>query len=390
MPWREVSMSEARREFVRLALQEGANRRELCRRFGVHPDTGYKWLSRWQAGERDLADRSRRPHESPWRCPADMEARVVQVRAEHPAWGARKIAHVLLRQGVAAPAVSTVHAILVRHNLVPPPAGGAAATLRFEKEAANLLWQMDFKGWIRLGDGRICHPLTVIDDHSRFCPGLEACLDQQEVTVRPRLERIFRRHGLPEALFVDNGPPWGDSGGAPWTRLRVWLAKLGVGLIHARPYHPQSRGKNERFHRSLKAELLSLRRFRDGAELQAALDQWRDLYNHDRPHEALAMATPASRYRLSPRAMPERLPEPLYEEGEILRTVPRSKDYIAFKGRLWKVPGAFRGETLALRPLDRDGTYGVFFAANHIATIDLTKPKTVGHLSEQPSAMSPV
>jgi transposase InsO family protein len=388
MPWREVSMSEARREFVRLAQQEGANRRELCRRFGIHPDTGYKWLSRWQAGERDLADRSRRPHGSPWRSSPELEARVVAVRAAHPAWGARKIAHVLRREGLAAPAVSTVHAILTRHGLVMPAQGGPPASRRFEMAAANLLWQMDFKGWIRLGDGRPCHPLTLIDDHSRFCPGLEACLDQREATVRTCLTRIFSRHGLPEALFVDNGPPWGDSRGAPWTKLRVWLTRLGVGLIHARPYHPQSRGKNERFHRSLKAELLDLRRFRDEAELQSALDGWRDLYNHERPHEGLAMQIPAERYRPSPRAMPDILPEPLYDEGEITRRVPLSKDYITFKGRLWKVPSAFRGETLAIRPLDRDGTYGIFFAAHHLATIDLTAPKTVGHLSEQPSVMS--
>lgn len=390
MPWQEVSMSDARREFVRLALQEGANRRELCRRFGIHPDTGYKWLARWQAGERDLSDRSRRPHVSPLRSDAVLEAGVVAVRAEHPAWGARKIAHVLERRGIAPPAVSTVHAILMRQGLVVPPAGGGPASLRFEKEAANLLWQMDFKGWVRLGDGRPCHPLTLVDDHSRYCPGLEACADQQGATVRRCLERIFRRHGLPEALFVDNGPPWGDSRGASWTRLRVWLARLGVALIHARPYHPQSRGKNERFHRSLKAELFALRRFRDLVELQAALDAWRDLYNHERPHEAIAMAAPASRYRPSPRPMPAQLPQPVYEEGEITRRVPLTKDYIAFKGRLWKVPGAFRGETLAIRPFDRDGRYGVFFAANHVATIDLTKPKSVGHLSEQPSAMSPV
>lgn len=128
MPWREVSMSESRREFVRLALVEGANRRELCRRFGIHPDTGYKWLARWQAGECDLADRSRRPHTSPLRSPADLEARVVEMRLEHPAWGARKIAHRLMRDGVAIPAVSTVHAILFRHGLIVPPPGGAPAS----------------------------------------------------------------------------------------------------------------------------------------------------------------------------------------------------------------------------------------------------------------------
>jgi transposase InsO family protein len=389
MPWQDVSKMDAREEFVRLALQEGANRRELCRRFGIHPDTGYKWLARWAAGERDLLDRSRRPHMSPRRSDAGLEARIVAVRMAHPAWGARKIAAVLARNGIAPPAASTVHAILVRHELVVLAAGGARAQLRFEKEAPNLLWQMDFKGWVRLADGQRCHPLTLVDDHSRYCPGLEACADEQGATVRLRLERIFRCHGLPDALFVDNGGPWGDSQGAGWTKLRVWLAKLGVGLIHARPHHPQSRGKNERFHRTLKAEVFALRRFHSLAETQAAFDAWRSLYNFERPHEAIGMAPPASRYRQSPRTMPEHLPEVAYDPGEIVRRVPASKDYIAFKGRLWKVPGAFHGETLAIRPLDQDGTYGVYFAANRVATIDLTKPKTVGHVSEQPSVMSP-
>lgn len=390
MPWQEVSMNDARREFVRLALQDGANRRELCRRFGIHPETGYKWLARWQAGERDLSDHSRRPQTSPGRSPAALEAHVVALRTAHPAWGARKLAQCLTREGLVAPAASTVHAILVRHDLIQPPPGGPAASVRFEKEAPNLLWQMDFKGWIRLGDGRPCYPLTLIDDHSRFCPGLEACADQQESTVRPRLERILRRHGLPEALYVDNGTPWGSSGTTSWTRLGVWLAKLGIGLIHARPYHPQSRGKNERFHRSLKDEVFALRHFRDMAELQAALAEWRDLYNHERPHQALAMATPAERYRPSPRPMPETMPQPVYDVGEIVRRVPLTKAYIAFKGRAWKVPSAFCGETLAIRALDRDGLYGVFFAANRVATIDLTNLEPVGDVAEQVSVMSPV
>jgi putative transposase len=389
MPWQEVSMSDARREFVRLACLEGANRRELCRRFGIHPDTGYKWLSRWAAGEHDLADRSRRPKRSPLRSDAGLGARVVAIRMAHPAWGARKIAHRLLAEGGGAPAVSTVHAILARHDLVVVAAGGPAARLRFEKEAPNLLWQMDFKGHVGLADRSRCHPLTLVDDHSRFCPGLEACTDETGATVRACLERIFRRHGLPEALFVDNGAPWGDSQGARWSRLGVWLTKLGITLIHSRPYHPQSRGKIERFHRTLKAELFALRSFSDRAALQAAFDSWRDLYSHQRPHQAIAMATPASRYAASPKAMPERLPEVEYDAGEILRRVPLSKDYIAFDGRRWKVPQALRGETLAIRSLDRDGQYGAFFASHQVATIDLTKPKSVGHVSEQPSVMSP-
>lgn len=390
MPWREVSVMQQRHEFVRLAMQEGANRRELCRRFGISPDVGYKWIGRWLSGEEDLADRSRRPRNSPARSDAESEERVLGVRDAHPAWGPRKIVRCLEREGFAAPAASTVHAILKRHGRVVPPAGTPGqAWQRFEKEAPNQLLQMDFKGWIKLANGMPCHPLTVVDDHSRYALCLSACANEQSTTVQEQLQATFRRYGLPDTMFVDNGTPWGDASGAKWTRLGVWLLKLGVGLLHSRPYHPQSRGKNERFHRTLKAELLALRRFRDLAETQAAFDEWREVYNAERPHEALAQEVPASRYRPSPRSMPGRLPQVDYDDGEIVRAVPASKDYIRFKGRLWKVPGAFRGERLAIRPLDADGCFGVFFAAHRIATIDLTEPESVSDVSEQVSAMFP-
>lgn len=389
MPWHEVSQMDQRREFVRLALQEGANRRELCRRFDIHPDTGYKWLARLGGGDSSLADRSRRPHVSPSRTSDEVEGRVLRLRDAHPAWGARKLARCLEREGLESPAVSTVHAILKRHGRIVPAPGGVIAKLRFEKEAPNLLWQMDFKGWIALSKGARCHPLTIVDDHSRYAIGLEACGDEQGSTVRQRLERIFRRYGLPEAFFVDNGTPWGDSSGQHWTRFGVWLLKLGVKLIHSRPYHPQSRGKNERFHRTLKAEVLALRRFRDLGEVQRALDSWRTVYNLDRPHEALGQDVPASRYQPSHRAMPSRLPSVEYAANETVRIVSSTKGYLSFKGRLWKVPQAFCGERLAIRPLSVDGTFGAFFASHQVATIDLTEDKCVGHVSEQLSAMSP-
>ena len=390
MPWRGVSVMEQRREFVRLAIQEGVNRRELCRRFGISPDVGYKWLARWAAGDEELADRSRCPHVSPRRSDAAVEALVLGIRDAHAAWGARKIARCLERQGVKPPALSTVHEILRRHDRVVRPAGTPGQPYqRFEKEAPNLLWQMDFKGWVPLANGSACHPLTMVDDHSRYALCLKACANEQGNTVQGQLETTFRRYGLPNAIFVDNGSPWGDSSGQRWTRLGVWLLKLGIGVLHSRPYHPQSRGKNERFHRTLKAEVFALQRFRNLAEVQHAFDRWRSVYNLERPHEALGQEVPASRYRPSSRSMPDRLPRVNYDAHEIVRTVPTSKDYVSFKGCLWKVPQAFRGERVAIRPQTIDGCYGIFFGAHAIATIDLTSPKSVSDVSEQVSAMSP-
>src|SRR5580704_15890055 len=370
MPWREVSIMDERREFIWLAMQEGANRRELCRRFGIHPDTGYKWLDRGVAGE-ELSDRSRRPHSSPRRTAAMTEAHILALRDAHPAWGARKIAHCLKRVETACPAYSTVHEILRRHGRIVAAPGGPTAQHRFERPAPNLLWQMDFKGHMPLANGGRCHPLTIVDDHSRYAVGLEACANEQAGTVQSRLEQTFRRYGMPDAFFVDNGTPWGDSSGQRWTRLGVWLLKLGVTVLHSRPYHPQSRGKNERFHRTLNKEVLSLTCFRGLKEAQRAFDVRSPIYNAERPHEALGMAVPADRYRTSPRPMPARLMEPEYDERDIVRKVGTTKAYIQFKGRSWPVGQAFFGERVAIRPRGADGHYGIFFGAHRIGDIDL-------------------
>jgi transposase InsO family protein len=388
MPWLEVSTVDQRREFVTLASLEGANRRELCRRFGISAQTGYKWLSR--AGEEgaDLCDRSRRPQSSPLRCADAIEASVLAVRDGHPAWGARKIERCLIRDGIKPPAVSTIHAILKRHSRVVPPAGKPGEPWqRFEKDAPNLLWQMDFKGHMPLVGGGDCHPLTVIDDHSRYALCLKACANEQANTVQDAMTRTFERYGLPDTILADNGSPWGDGPYRGWTRLGVWLLKLGIGLHHGRPYHPQTHGKNERFNRTLKAEVFALRHFQDLGEAQRALDRWRTVYNLERPHEALGQDVPASRYRPSPRPMPAKLPEVEYDEREIVRTVSTTKAYISFKGRFWKMPQAFRGERLAIRPRGQDGQYAVCFGAYPIVEIDLNKP--VSYVSEQVSTMSP-
>lgn len=380
---------QQRQEFVRLAMLEGANRRELCRRFGISPPTAYKWLGRVAAGETGCSERSRRPHHSPERSAPQVEAAVLAVRDRHPAWGARKIAAVLKRQACEVPAASTIHMILTRHGRIVPPPGGAAAHIRFERDEPNSLWQMDFKGYSRLGNGtRLC-PLTVIDDHSRFAVCVAACANETGPTVKARLQQVFRTYGLPQAFFVDNGKPWGDSQPTNWTKFRVWLLKLGIELIHARPYHPQSRGKNERFHRSMDDEVFAMRPLADHAEAQRAFDTWRPVYNFERPHEGIGFATPAQRYRPSSRSMPAKLPDVEYAPSDIVRTISQTKGYVVFKGRNWKVPEAFGGERLAIRPTAKDGIYGVYFASHLIRTIDLNTPKGVNYVSEHPSTMSP-
>jgi transposase InsO family protein len=347
---------EQRREFVMLARAEGANVRRLCQRYGISPTTGYKWLGRGA----ELAEQSRRPKSSPERTPAAMEGLVLALRDRHPAWGGRKLRRRLCDQGhVGVPSPSTITEILCRHGrLEPAEAAQHTAWQRFAHSGPNELWQMDFKGHFAIDSGR-CHPLTVLDDHSRFAIGLEACGDERGPTVQQRLTGLFRRFGLPRLLLADNGPPW--RGEDHTSALAAWLIQLGIHLVHGRPYHPQTQGKDERFHRTLKAELVGRRRFRDLAECQQAFNAWRQVYNSERPHQALQLATPISRYQPSRRSFPERLPPIAYGDG----------GRINFRNREWRVGRAFVGLPVALRPTLQDGVFDVHFCHQRVARIDL-------------------
>jgi len=395
MPFREVSAMDARREFVRLASAAGSNVRQLCRRFGISPTTGYKWLWRYAAsGGSGLDPRSRRPHASPAQVSPAIEAVVLELRQRHPAWGGRKIRARLLRQGLSAPAASTVTAILRRNGVeIGAFGGGDEPFRRFEHAAPNELWQMDFKGHVGLGDGHRLHPLTVLDDHSRYAVVLRACADQTTGTVRAALIEAFRRHGLPRAIITDNGAPWGDGPGSPFTPLGVFLIEQGIRIAHSAPYHPQTMGKDERFHRSLKAEVLAGPPFDSLDAAARHLEDWRHVYNTQRPHEALALAVPADRYRPSQRDYQETIEPFDYAPGDIVRRVQQGGRTSIF-GRTVRLPKAFRGRPVAFRPTKSDGRYQVYFRTQLITEVDFKadtgKDQPVHHVSEQVSTFSPV
>jgi transposase InsO family protein len=370
MAWLEMSPMDLRAEFVMLAMVEGANRSALCRRFSISRKTGYKWLGRRELDE-PLADRSRRPKCSPKQTPEAMTDAVVRLRDEHPTWGGRKLRHRLIGLGeTSVPAASTITAILHRQDAIPADAASKHTTfVRFEHPHPNALWQMDFKGHFAHGQGR-CHPLTVLDDHSRFSLCLAACEDERTETVRECLTATFRRYGLPERMMMDNGSPWGEAPEHRYTLLTVWLMRLGIRCGHSRPYHPQTNGKDERFHRTLKADVIQGRLFHDLGQCQQRFDTWRNIYNLERPHEAIGMAVPASRYQVSPHAFPEKLPEIVYAPDDQVRRVDKDGK-IHFQGRVVTVSSAFRGQFVALRPTQIDGTWDIRFAANKVAQVNL-------------------
>jgi len=234
-------MSE-RWEFVHLAQLPGANLSELARRYEVSRKTAYKWLHRDR-----LEDLSRRSHRSPAQTPPSVVDRIIELRGKHPAWGGRKLHHVLRREGVfPLPAPSTVNSILKRCGLLQEDRRLTRDWQRFEESRPNALWQMDFKGPLKAQDGT-GSALTILDDHSRFNLCLVLCPDQRRETVQTQLVRVFERYGLPERILADNGSPWGSAGQAPTasvTGLGAWIIRNGISLTHGRPYHPQTQGKD--------------------------------------------------------------------------------------------------------------------------------------------------
>jgi len=287
---------DQRLEFVLLARQEGANSRSLCRQFGISADTAYRLLKRYrEEGETGLADRSRGPHFSPRRTPPEVEAAVVALRTAQPTWGGRKIETRLGTLGVArVPHPSTITGILHRHELIDPRAAHPRAFQRFERAAPNELWQIDVKGRRQMRQGRV-HPLSVLDDHSRFAVALFACAHERGELVQQHLIACCERSGLPWAIRADNGGPWGASHPGAITWLAAWFLRLGIRVIHGRPSHPQTQGKVERWRRTIGTDAFQFGTCRDVAETPVALDRFRQVYTTERPHEALGMAVPASR-----------------------------------------------------------------------------------------------
>jgi transposase InsO family protein len=269
------------------------------------------------------------------------------------------------------PQPSTITEILRRNQRLEHQPAPPKNFIRFEHPYPNDLWQMDFKGHFPLARGQ-CHPLTVLDDHSRYSLCLQACSNERTKTVKAGLINTFSHYGIPNRMTMDNGSPWGTGGNYRYTQLTVWLIEQGISVSHSRPYHPQTQGKDERFHRTLKAELLGRRQLNDLASCQAHFDEWRATYNTIRPHEALDMNTPASRYSPSTRAYQPRKTPFEYGVNDAVRKVGRNltasyQRYELFLGQ------AFVGKQIAIRPTLTEGVLTLHFCHQQVGQVDLKK-----------------
>jgi transposase InsO family protein len=364
MPFKRMEVREQRVEFVVRALGRAEPLSDLCREFCISRPTGYQWIERYRAaGVAGIEERSRRPRRSPTQTAPELEARIVALRGVYPDWGARKLAVLLARQGIGLPS-STIHRVLLRHGLVRDQDRHLPATTRFEREQPNELWQMDFKGpknWPKESTA-----LSVIDDHSRYVVALAATARPEGALVRGHLERAFRECGLPEAMLMDHGIPWWNwQSFAGSTQLGLWLMRQGIRLCFAAVRHPQTQGKVERFHGSLERALNCRGVPAEGHQLW--LDTFRREHNCIRPHEALDMQTPASRWQPSPRRYNPNPPAWEHPEGAWTLKVD-IHGTIDIKNQPYRIAKSLIGERVRIVPVEE--RYLVYYCNTLIRELD--------------------
>lgn len=372
MPWKEETKMSLKQEFINRALLKEEPFSRLCAEYHISRKTGYRLLNRYKKeGSSGLLPHSKKPLSSPFKTSPAVEGLLITTRLEQPTWGARKIIRYLNNKGITnLPSASTITEIFKRNNLISIEESLKRKKLiRFERENPNDLWQIDFKGKFQLLTKQSCYPLTILDDHSRFSLNIKACKNEQFLPVKNHLTYTFKKYGLPKQINFDNGNPWGNSKLLSYTALTIWLMQLGIRISHSRPRHPQTNGKLERFHRTLKNDLIIKYPMRSFPHAQKLFDKWRYHYNHERPHEAIDMAVPFEKYQPSTSSMPDDLPPIEYEIDSILRKV-RGNGYISYNSKEYLVGEAFKGHLVRLQLSEISREIEIYFSQFKIYTYD--------------------
>lgn len=366
-------MEERHAFMLRWRVQE-ESLSELCRCFDVSRQTAYKWIARYQqSGLLGLADRSRAPVHHPNQVSDDIQDSILHVRTSHPLWGPKKIRAWLNREhpDTLWPVESTIGELLKRHGLTHSRRRSHKTPVYTDPFVhctdVNHVWSADFKGWFRTGDGHRCDPLTLTDNYSRFLLRCQAVRHTDHVHVKAVLEAAFREYGLPNALRTDNGPPFATTTVGGLSRISIWLYKLGIIPERIAPGQPAQNGRHERMHRTLKAGTATPPRATLRAQ-QRAFDSFRHEYNTQRPHEAINQQPPASLFRASSRSYPSRLPEIVYPDYFLTRTVHAQGD-IRWKSRQIYLSDTLAGELIGMDQTDTD-RWTIWFGPIKLAQLD--------------------
>jgi len=357
MPWKECNPMDERLKFI-ARLLDGDKMAELCREFGISRKTGYKILTRYnETGLEGLTDRSRRPYRHANQLPFQIEAQIVRLKKEKPSWGAPKIRERLVRlyPDVHAPAISTVHAVLDRHDLVKrrrTRRNKATGTPLSVPGQPNELWCADYKGEFMLANRHYCYPLTITDQASRYLFACEALSTTKEAYAFRVFEAVFKEFGLPKAIRTDNGVPFASPNSLfNLSKLSVWWLRLGIAIERIKPGHPQQNGRHERMHLTLKLETTKPAG-KNFLQQQAKFDDFVQCYNNERPHQALNMRTPAECYAPSTRpyiGLPE-LDYPLHDKTITVTTCGR----ICFNRQKINLSIVFAGQKVGIKQVSEE------------------------------------
>lgn len=374
MPWEDRTVEMLREEFVKAAKASG-NFSSVCREFNITRKTGYKWMERAEQGL-TMSDESKTPHHSPTKTPAEMEAKIVALRLENPEWGARKLLDVLKENGVEGmPSVRTINNILHRYDLITKEESLKHTPFkRFEKDNCNEMWQTDFKGEFRMEDGNYCYPLNILDDHSRFLLVTKPCLGTGNI-VKDTFEQAFYEYGKPESVLCDHGGSFAGIHGG-YTQFEKWLMNHDVLPIHGRVRHPQTQGKIERMHRTMKAELLKHNRIENIVQADKIFKEWQEKYNCQRPHEALGMKRPAQVYRPSQRIYKKEV-EPYEYDGMYHIIKVNSWGFVRFDKFQVYLSETMIGERIEFRPNPYRDSFFACYRNFRIAEFDASSGERI-------------
>lgn len=366
MPWKEKTVEELRKEFCEEAKRT-KNFSSLCREFDITRKTGYKWLERYKQNE-TLSNKSHRPETVANKTDVNVEEKILLVRKENPEWGGKTIRKYLENQGILGlPCVKTCDNILKRHGLVCKERSLAAtAYKRFEKDRCNEMWQTDFKGQFTMEDGNKCFPLTILDDHSRFSIKIAPKLNT--LGVMDSFREAFLDYGMPDSVLSDNGGTFkGFNGG--YTTFERWLMEHDILPIHGRIKHPQTQGKIERFHKTMKNECLKHSKIADIHSANEVLQEWRNKYNYLRPHHAINLKCPGTVYVKSNQVYTDKIPS--YEYGgeyHVLKV--NSWGYVRFNGFQVYLSETMIHQFIEFRPNPHGETFYAYFRNFRIAEFD--------------------
>lgn len=363
-------------EFIERASAAGAQIAPLCREYGISRVTGHKWLRRFkECGPEGLEEQSRRPKNTPLATAEDLIVAILEARQAHPNWGPKKLVVLLCRKfGQKAPSQTTIARVLKRFGAVRkrrrrPPLNFVERAPDVSNTAPNDCWTVDFKGWWRTQDGARIEPLTVRDAYSRYVLLIQALGGTGTDGVRKAFEKLFRKHGVPRVIQCDNGSPFISvqaRGGL--TRLSAWWVSLGIQIARSRPGCPQDNGGHERMHRDVSIDVQQAREESPHAA-QRALDRWRQVFNHVRPHEALGGKVPADLYRPSPERTPVRQ-RYAYPAGWMVRKAYGRVGCISVEGETYSVGAGLTGHTVALEPLTAF-KHRLWFGGHDLGEIEL-------------------